>query len=301
MGPVRRIRNDCALRRAVLFPTRLQSACSIAGVLFMKNQLLEDFGDSRSSPASAREAAPRRSGNAAAEGRRSQVWRGRQPEAAPRDEPPAEQETQPNWNEPFMAADFPAFASQQPDPAIQYPDEPAPWFDRWGRKALGWTAGLLLALGVAGGAFWMYHESQVESTLALVADQTPPAAPPVAAQPVALPAQPAPPAEPQVLALDENEAVEPADAAAAAPVIAAAVPEPPPKPKTKPRKRPPERTVLARSEPRPVRAAAAPPPEPPREDTLAETLRQCRAAGYHATLCVKRGCVATKFGLACRG
>jgi hypothetical protein len=273
----------------------------------MKNQLLEDFGDSRSSPASAREAAPRRSGNAAPEGRRSQVWRGRQPEAAPREEPPAEQETQPNWNDAFMAADYSAFASQQPDLAIQYPDEPAPWFDRWGRKALGWTAGLALALGVAGGAFWMYHESQVESTLALVAVQSPPAAPPVAAKPVALPAPApaAPPAAMQTLALDENEAVEPADAAAAiaAPVVAAAVPQPPPKPKPKAKasRRPPARTVLARSEPRPARAAAAPPLDAPREDTLAETLRQCRAAGYHATLCVKRGCVATKFGLACKG
>lgn len=33
----------------------------------------------------------------------------------------------------------------------------------------------------------------------------------------------------------------------------------------------------------------------------AETLRQCRAAGYHASQCARRGCVATRFGLACRG
>lgn len=46
-----------------------------------------------------------------------------------------------------------------------------------------------------------------------------------------------------------------------------------------------------------ARAAAA--AEPAAQQ--AETLRQCRAAGYHASQCVKRGCVATRFGLACRG
>ena len=271
----------------------------------MKNQLLEDFGDSRSSPASAREAAPRQSGHAAEQGPRAKVWRGRPPDAAPPAEPPAEQETQPNWNEPFMTADFSAFASQQPDLSIQYPDEPAPWFERWGRKALGWTAGLALAVGVIGGGLWMYHESQVESTLALVADQSPPAAPapaPVAPAPAPAPLPAAQRAEIQAVALDEGETLEPGDAAAAAaiaaPVVAAAVPEPPPKPKPKPRvrKRVPERTVLARSEARPVAT-----PAPAREYTLAETLRQCRAAGYHASQCMKRGCVATKYGLACRG
>lgn len=294
----------------------------------MKSQLLEDFGDSRSSPAPGREAGPVRSGDAAPQGRRSQVWRDRQPEAAPREEPQAEPRnepqaeppTQPNWNEPFMSADFSAFASQQPDLSIQYPDEPAPWFDRWGRKALGWTAGLALALGVIGGGFWMYHESQVESTLALVADQSPPAAPapaapapaapapavpPLAAAPVE-PAAPVPAADTQAVAPEENDKLEEAEVAAAAavaaPVVAAAVPEPPPKPKPQARKRPPARTVAARSEPRPARApAAAPVPAPQPEDSLAETLRQCRAAGYHASLCVKRGCVATKYGLACRG
>jgi hypothetical protein len=42
--------------------------------------------------------------------------------------------------------------------------------------------------------------------------------------------------------------------------------------------------------------------EPPVADSpLAETLRLCRAAGYHATACIKRGCEATRFGLVCRG
>jgi len=41
--------------------------------------------------------------------------------------------------------------------------------------------------------------------------------------------------------------------------------------------------------------------QPAATGTLAETLRLCRAAGYHATACMKRGCEATRFGLVCRG
>jgi hypothetical protein len=36
-------------------------------------------------------------------------------------------------------------------------------------------------------------------------------------------------------------------------------------------------------------------------DPLKETLRQCRAAGYHAARCVQLGCNATKYGLVCKG
>ncbi|MFC0252158.1 hypothetical protein [Massilia consociata] len=56
----------------------------------------------------------------------------------------------------------------------------------------------------------------------------------------------------------------------------------------------------ARPAPRPV-APPAPPAQPPAEGALSETLRLCRAAGYHATACIKRGCEATRFGLVCRG
>ena len=38
-----------------------------------------------------------------------------------------------------------------------------------------------------------------------------------------------------------------------------------------------------------------------RGDPLKETLRQCRAAGYHAARCVQLGCNATKYGLVCKG
>lgn len=43
------------------------------------------------------------------------------------------------------------------------------------------------------------------------------------------------------------------------------------------------------------------PSQPAATGALAETLRLCRAAGYHATACIKRGCEATRFGLVCRG
>ncbi len=73
------------------------------------------------------------------------------------------------------------------------------------------------------------------------------------------------------------------------------------------------RKAAAKSEPRKAdakkterKAAArtAPPSKPAASEpalSQAETLRQCRAAGYHASQCARRGCVATKFGLACRG
>lgn len=288
----------------------------------MKNQLLEDFGDSRSEPAPAREAAPRRppspAAGAGAQARRAQVWRGRAPAPAadgPEDLPPPGAEGQARRADPFIAPEYADFSSQQPDLAIQYPDQPAPWTERWGRKALVWTSGLALAAAVIGGGLWLVHERQVESTLALVADQSPPAAAapePAATVPMAAAPAPLPPLELlEPAAPVESEAVEAgtataAAAAAAAPAIAERKPASKPAPKPRTRKPTPSRTVAARSAPRPVAAApqlprAAAVPERAQETGLEETLRQCRAAGYHATLCIKRGCVATKFGLACRG
>lgn len=37
------------------------------------------------------------------------------------------------------------------------------------------------------------------------------------------------------------------------------------------------------------------------EDSLSETLKACRAHGYHATQCIKQGCSMTKYGFVCRG
>jgi hypothetical protein len=65
---------------------------------------------------------------------------------------------------------------------------------------------------------------------------------------------------------------------------------------------PPAFPPAARAVPAPaVPTRSAPDPELDPESPLAETLRMCRAAGYHATACLKRGCEATRFGLVCRG
>ena len=66
-----------------------------------------------------------------------------------------------------------------------------------------------------------------------------------------------------------------------------------------PTAKPARERVLARAPA--VPAPTAPPSQPDPESPLAETLRLCRAAGYHATACLKRGCEATRFGLVCRG
>ncbi|MBQ5964754.1 hypothetical protein [Massilia sp. ZL223] len=295
----------------------------------MKSQLLEDIGDSQPAPPRKRSSAAPPPQAAPDPAVRPRVWRSRHPapvaEPAPEfhPPPPAEAPTEPHFFEPPPGT--PSFASQQPDLSIQFPDEPVHWMDRWGRKFFGWTIAAALVAGVLGTGWWIYGDTQVESTLAMVADQTPTAAPaaPPAAEPTAPAVEPAPATATTDLAVPEPAPAAPAPietrepstpdaatvaAAAAAPIVAAA-----PKPKKKAAapavrrnagKRTPVRTV-ARREPPPARVVLPPPPprpEPePAGDALAETLRQCRAAGYHATLCIKRGCTATKFGLACRG
>jgi hypothetical protein len=42
-------------------------------------------------------------------------------------------------------------------------------------------------------------------------------------------------------------------------------------------------------------------PEATPAGQLADTLKQCRALGYHAAQCLKRGCTTTRYGLACKG
>ncbi len=246
-----------------------------------------------------------------------------------------------------------SFSSREADWAAPPPAAPLPWTERWGRKALGWTIGLAGIVAVAGAASWMYRETQVQSTLAVVAGNTPgkaaiaPApAPPATA---ALPATPEPAwTAPPLKVLPPPAASDPV---AEAPVaVAPPVAEPPraaPAPRQTPKaRRAPERRVaaaparkkperrIAAAAPKKARAAPdlswaererermlaqaanaratqrpAPPSAPPgqpaqqagAEAPLSETLRLCRAAGYHAAACMKRGCEATRFGLVCRG
>lgn len=116
----------------------------------------------------------------------------------------------------------------------------------------------------------------------------------------------------------------PASIGTAAVAAASAKAAPPPAAKRPAAKREPERRLAAatpakrirqetkKTAPKPARervvdrapavpARTVPAQQPDPESPLAETLRLCRAAGYHATACLKRGCEATRFGLVCRG
>lgn len=339
----------------------------------MKNQLLEDLDDSQSRlpavPVRGKRAVPsqqpRPDAQAAPPGapapsgtadapvhQRAGVWRNRGPASPPapkpqqhgawKARPPAPQEEQPApvpetpRAPPRMPPEVASFSSREPDWSVPLQPEPPPWTERWGRKALGWTLGLAAGVAVAAAAAWMYRDTQVESTLAVVADHSPAqasAAPPVvpAATP-ALPPEPEAAAPPPLKLLPPDPvAAAPADelpaVAAAAPLAAAPVADTAPPVKKPAVKRAPERRVAAApdkrkppavrkaapaSTPKPARervlarapavpARSAPPSQPEAESPLAETLRLCRAAGYHATACLKRGCEATRFGLVCRG
>ena len=284
------------------------------------------------------------------------------------------------------------FASRRPDWAIPLADAPLPWTERWGRKALGWSAGALAVIAVAGAATWMVRESQVQTTLAVLADSTQDKT--VAAVsgaipgPISAPPEPTAAREPEwtppplrmlpppVVAIPAAEDARLAAAAQPkpAPEPVAATPKPKPEPKTNPNPKPkpkperaperarervaersraaasagkkpeqkPERRALAAApkktrpapdlswaakerermlaQARPSAAAAAPAQRPAQngqqqngqqqngqqqaaaaEAPLAETLRLCRAAGYHAAACMKRRCEATRYGLVCRG
>lgn len=369
----------------------------------MKNQLLEDIDDSMSrvpvapvrrvqsvappqgtqEHARAVDAPGAQSGVTDAPARqRSGVWRQRAPSAPPRHaawmprpavppQPPPSPAPAPETPRapPATAPDIASFASREPDWSIPLQPETPPWTERWGRKALGWTAGLGAAVAIAAGAAWMVHETRVESSLAVVADHT--QAPANPAPPAVLAAAPLPepeaeavapplrllPAEPvaatsvratlddadvageatgAAAAQEADDRLDAATASALAAATAAAAPppakqavkqavkppvakrsqerrvaaapvkarraeakKPAPKAAARPAPQPTRERVLARAPVLPTRSVSAEEPDP--ESPLAETLRMCRAAGYHATACLKRGCEATRFGLVCRG
>lgn len=228
----------------------------------------------------------------------------------------------------MFADDRLAFPPKGPDFVFDFPASRPTWSERWGRRLLGWSAGAALVAIALGTAWWMAEDSQVVTTLALVADQSPASAtsgwrepePEAAAPPplVMLPVQAVPDPSPPVQApaeaapsvLEDNgeeaaqaaaEAVRRAEARRLAARQETAKKEAARKEAARQAKaRELARKDAARKEATRLAAArAAAAAEPAAQQ--AETLRQCRAAGYHAAQCVKRGCVATKFGLACRG
>lgn len=259
----------------------------------MKTQLLEDIGENRSEPIIPQEntapapvdGTPQPAAAPTADKWRAGPWRNRQTVAAEQPDAPAFAAPPP----PPPPPPQPDIHSLDPDPlaevwAIANPDTERTWFERWGRRAAAWSAGLAGLVLVAGGAAWMYNETKTDQALAVASAALDA---PVPAYVTRAPIAPVEPIDVQAselapLAMDFQAAVPDF-----APTRAAAKP---------PRSR-------ARAVAKAPRRVAPPPPDPAaiRESQMAETLRQCRAAGYHAEQCIKRGCVATPYGIACKG
>ena len=263
----------------------------------MKTQLLEDIGENNSLPvippeksASAHVTEPTEHAAApTADKWNAGPWRQRQNAA------PAPPTSEPVFAPPPPSAPpglppEPPIHTFDPDPlaeswAIANPDTEPTWFERWGRRASAVSAGLAALVLVAGGAAYMHTETKTDEALA------------VASQALGDPV-------PAYVPRAPIDAVEPIDVQASelAPLemdFYADIPDFDPTPVAAKRPRSRVRTIAAA----PRRPAPPPPPSAAqiREAQMAETLRQCRAAGYHAQQCVKRGCVATPYGIACKG
>ena len=215
------------------------------------------------------------------------------------------------------------------------------WVDLWGFRAvvLGFGAGVI-ALVVAGG-MWLSEPREDKGSLAALSARPQaavavPAAPVSADKPVT----PAPPVLPPavtmpapVMVASPSQPVPPiATPEPAAPTIAEVEPKAevpvalPAKPRSVPRRQQPKAVAAVKPKPArlvrrsdrqgvPVAAVAAPRPiaraaraprvakvsSAPPVSAQERLLKECRAYGYQGDQCVKRGCVLTKFGLACKG
>jgi hypothetical protein len=252
----------------------------------MKTQLLQDIGESHPSPRSL-PVGDARSPDAS------------QSKAASFPKQRIEPQMQAPGSDPGPAdGDMPPFASQETDWIGKQPEDESHWFDRWGRRAATWSAGLAAAVMVAGGGLWLYNESQVETTLAVLAKNSIPArqvraSPAVPAPAAATPSAPAPEALPELKPAPPDTNMQ-----AAPPLAETAARTAPPEAPVQPS--PPEQERIS---PKPFLKAPSPraDPESIRARQLAETLKQCRVAGYDAEQCVQRRCLMTRYGLACRG
>ena len=197
------------------------------------------------------------------------------------------------------------------------------------RRALSWSAAATVAAMLAVAGYWFYQESRVEGALNVVANTSPapaasmapvkpavPAGSPVTAAPAAersaSPVAPAPVAD---TAVPQPPVVDGAPPPAPVAAPGALVPEPAPE---SVRPEPRQQASAAQAEaahdnirqPAPHRkrhtkpvtrpqatADTGPTPAQRRE----ETLMQCRVLGYDARECARRGCMMTRFGLACPG
>ncbi|MBZ2208767.1 hypothetical protein [Massilia soli] len=263
----------------------------------MKTQLLEDIGENNSLPAVSpddaallRASAPVQPAAAPkADKWTAGPWRQRMAAAPPASEPVAAAPPPPP-PAPAPLLPEPQIHSFDPDPlaeswAIANPSTGPTWFERWGRRAAAVSTGLAALVLVAGAAAWMYTETKTDEALAvasLALDD------PIPANVTRAPLKTVEPIDIQASELAPLETDFYAD-----------VPDFDPTPVAAKRPRSRARTIAAA--PRRPKPAPAPSAAQIREAQMAETLRQCRAAGYHAQQCVKRGCVATPYGIACKG
>ncbi len=274
----------------------------------MKAQLLADMGDS---------------GSRTGEPQEKATPQGERPPVAPEAREQAALRPESVWRHRSAASDDaerPAdgaraespFASERMDWVAEPPRLDVSWLDRWGRRALAWSASALALVLAAGAGLWAYNETRLARTLAVVAGESvgsvPRAgeggmpAPGAGASPGPASLEMAPSAtgtpaaseSPPSASLDApdihgaEEIQSPPSEGASGEAAAASSRSPP--------ARPPASAAQDR-EAKPARATVEQTPQ----DDLSETLRLCRAAGYHASLCLQRGCVATRYGLACKG
>ena len=258
----------------------------------MKTQLLEDIGENHSLPIIASEyidsapanGTPPDAAAPTADKWHAGPWRQRDTVAAERREAPA-------FAAPPPSPTPPPVHSLDPDPlaecwAIANPDVERTWFERWGRGAVAWSAGLAAVVAVAGGAAWVYNETRTDQSLAVASAALDSPAP---ANVTRAPIGPLEPIDVQASELAPLAMDFQAEVPDFTPTPVAAKP-----PRTRVR-------AVARAPRRAPPQARAPAPAAIGASQMAETLRQCRAAGYHAEQCRKRSCVATPYGIACKG
>lgn len=126
---------------------------------------------------------------------------------------------------------------------------------------------------------------------------------------VMLPPDPPAAIEPEQPSPAAADPIEPQPAPKAAPIAKPRLASPLPEPSSRKARRNADAAAVpakARREREPVpplaRASTVRAEKPSgQESSLAETLRACRAHGYHATQCIKRECSVTRYGFACRG
>jgi hypothetical protein len=174
------------------------------------------------------------------------------------------------------------------------------------RRALSWSAAATVVAMLAVAGYWFYQESRVEGALNVVANTSPapaasmapvkpvvPASSPVTAAPAA--DRNASPVAPEPVA---NAAPPPPVAAPGTPELTQAGTAQPETAQDNIEHPAPHRKRRAKPVTRPQATADTGPTPAQRRE---ETLMQCRVLGYDARECTRRGCMMTRFGLACPG